>query len=93
MRDGDRFDADALVSDVRAGLGLPAGVQTLTIELGPVISVQGFEAPDRDAESIGRDLIAAAGLGPIESVERLPDGRVTFCLQTPEQPSNRGAAA
>ena len=66
-----------------------ASIVTLTI--GPrrvAAAAPGFDIPPQDPESVGRDLIAAAGLGPIESVTKMSDGSVVFRFQKPGTPSN-----
>lgn len=69
-------------------------VHTLTI--GPrrvAVLTPGFVCPEEDPESLGRDLIAAANLAPVESVERLADGSVRFRLQKRAHTRSLGGAA
>ena len=71
-----------------------SSVHTLTI--GPrrvLIRSEGFACPAESPESLGRALIAAAKLRPVESVEHLPDGGVRFRLQKLAHTSNRVGAA
>lgn len=62
--------------------------EAITVRPVCVIGRPCFGVKPQDPESTGRSLIAAAGLGPIESVEHLPDGSVRFRLQKQAKPSN-----
>jgi hypothetical protein len=69
-------------------------VHTLTIGPRRAVALSlGFAIPEEDPESLGRDLIAAANLAPVESVERLADGSVRFRLQKRAHTSNPKGAA